>query len=380
MTSKSFQWRNNPLLTICAIALAGIAGSLSLGGCPQTSPAFVELGGNLVGLLLIENIPNPSSIVASDDGRVFYCEKDTGRVRVLVGETLQTTAVLDVPVNSAGDRGLLGIALHPDFATNNRLYLFYSRSDTGADSDDPRAILDHRVVYFEIGDDNLATGGEIFVVALPADLTTENIGGQLLFDRQARLLVAFGAAGNDAAVQDLGQLNGKLLRYTDDGSIAAGNPDPNSPVLARGFRDPSGLALDVRSEEVFLLDRLEDGNTEINHIVSGGNYGFPDATGITEDESDRDPILLTTGGRTFRGAAFETAGQYGQGTFGLLIVGDSAGLQLASVTLTNSRTSAQSEGVFLRNLTTGIRDIAFNSAGSLYILTDSQVMQIVKLP
>jgi glucose/arabinose dehydrogenase len=345
MTNKSFRWRANSSITVGAMALAAVAGGLSLGGCPQTSPAFVELGGNVVGLLLVENIPNPSSIVASDDGRVFYCEKDTGRVRVLIGETLQTTAVLDLPVNSAGDRGLLGLALHPDFATNNRLYLFYSRSDTGADSDDPRAILDHRVVYFEIGDGNVATGGEIFVASLPADLTTNNIGGPLLFDRQARLLVAFGAAGNEAAVQDLSQLNGKLLRYNDDGSIAAENPDPNSPVLARGFRDPSGLSLDVRSEEVFLLDRLDDDNTEINRIVSGGNYGFPDATGITADESDRDPILLTTGGRTFSGAAFDTAGQYGQGTFGLLVVGDSAGFILAGVTLSNSRTSAQSEGV-----------------------------------
>jgi hypothetical protein len=256
MTNKSFRWRANSSITVGAMALAAVAGGLSLGGCPQTSPAFVELGGNVVGLLLVENIPNPSSIVASDDGRVFYCEKDTGRVRVLIGETLQTTAVLDLPVNSAGDRGLLGLALHPDFATNNRLYLFYSRSDTGADSDDPRAILDHRVVYFEIGDGNVATGGEIFVASLPADLTTKNIGGPLLFDRQARLLVAFGAAGNEAAVQDLSQLNGKLLRYNDDGSIAAENPDPNSPVLARGFRDPSGLSLDVRSEEVFLLGAL----------------------------------------------------------------------------------------------------------------------------
>lgn len=355
--------------------------SLLIGGCPTTPPAFVTLSDGLIGLLLVENIPNPSRLALAADGRVFYAEEDTGRVRVLVNGALQATPVLEVPVSSAGERGLLGLALHPNFATNNRLYVFYTRSDTGADSDDPRAILDNRVVYFELGEDNVATGGEIFVASLPADLTTENIGGQLLFDRLGRLLIAFGAAGNDAAVQDASQLNGKLLRLADDGSIPTDNPDPNSAVFASGFRNPTGLAIDVRSDTLYLLDVQADGNTEINTIVPGGNYGFPAASGITEDATDQDPILLSTGGRSFRGASVDSAGQYGPNTFGLLLVGEGAEQRLVSVTLAESRASATSEGIFLRSLPgSDMRDLAYNSAGTLFVLTDELLVQIVKLP
>lgn len=363
------------------LSLSVILTGFTLGGCPATSTAFVSLSDGLVGLLLVENIPSPSSLALASDGRVFYGEKDTGRVRVLVNGELQSTPVLDVSVGSAGERGLLSLALHPDFATNKRLYVFYTRSDTGADSDDPRAIVDNRVVYFELGDDNVATGSEVFVASLPADLTTENIGGQLLFDPLGRLLVAFGAAGNDAAVSDASVFNGKLLRLADDGSIPADNPDPNTAVYASGFRNPTGLALDVRSDEIFLLDVQADGNTEVNRIVAGGNYGFPDASGITDDTTDQDPILLTKGGRSFRGASFDSAGQYGPSTYGQLVVGEGTEQRLVSVMLAESRTSATSEGIFLRSLPdSDVRALAFSSAGTLFVLTDSQLVQVVKLP
>lgn len=364
-----------PLALVCLLA------GFSLGGCPASLPAFVQLSNGLIGLRLVQNIPSPSVLALAEDGRVFYAEKATGRVRVLVNSNLQEAVVLDLPVNSAGARGLLGLALHPDFATNRRLYVFYSRSDTGADSDDPRAILDNRVVYFELDENNVAAGGEIFVASLPADLTTENIGGRMLFDQAGRLLVAFGAAGNDAAVQDLAQQNGKVLRLADDGSIPNDNPDPSSTVFARGFRDPTGFAMDVRSNEMFVLDRLADGNTEINRLVANGNFGFPDVTGVTDDTADSDPILLTTGGRSLRGLSFDSAGQYGPDTFGLLLAGEAILRRLISVTLTDDRQNATSEGIFFGNLPdSDIRDIAFNSAGTLFVLTDDQLLQVVELP
>jgi glucose/arabinose dehydrogenase len=69
----------------------------------------------------------------SDPTRFFVIEKASGRVKLVQNGAVVST-VLDLPVNNASERGLLGIALHPDFATNGYVYLYYTRSSTGSDS------------------------------------------------------------------------------------------------------------------------------------------------------------------------------------------------------------------------------------------------------
>jgi glucose/arabinose dehydrogenase len=69
----------------------------------------------------------------SDPTRFFVIEKASGRVKLVQNGAVVST-VLDLPVNNASERGLLGIALHPDFATNGYVYLYYTRSSTGADT------------------------------------------------------------------------------------------------------------------------------------------------------------------------------------------------------------------------------------------------------
>ena len=65
---------------------------------------------------------------------LLVCEKATGRVRVVLNGLTQAGSALDLAVNSASERGLLGIALHPNFDVNHRVYLYYTQSSTGSDT------------------------------------------------------------------------------------------------------------------------------------------------------------------------------------------------------------------------------------------------------
>ena len=234
--------RRPRLLTLCVLPTLP---ALLVAGCltfPGQTPTLV-VAADLRAEYVVRDALFPAALAFAPDGRVFYTEKNTGRIRVIAADVLQPEPFAEVPVNSAGDRGLLGIALHPQFATNHRVYVFYTLSDTGMTTNAPQAVVDNRVVYFE-ADGNRADGSEIFVAALPAGTTTTNVGGRIAFGPGGELFVALGDLGNESAAQDVAALNGKILRYGDDGSIPADNPNADSPVYAVGVRDVRALSRD----------------------------------------------------------------------------------------------------------------------------------------
>ena len=186
----------------CATHLGGVvlvaAGVLSLTGClpsPGQTSTPIAVADGLQAEFVVNDAQHPAGLAFAADGRVFYTEKETGRIRVIVDGTLLEQPFASVPVNYAGDRGLLGIALHPNFNLKPRVYVFYTRSDTGAVTDDAQAVVDNRVVYFE-ADGNVSSNGEIFVASLPAGSQTVRVGGRLAFSPDGTLFVGLGDLGN----------------------------------------------------------------------------------------------------------------------------------------------------------------------------------------
>jgi len=113
-----------PRLWVPCLCGLVVAGCLTLPGQPQ------RVGPMRLAETRVSGAADPTAMAVASDGRVFYTEKNTGLIRVLGPNGLAETPFAEVPVNFAGQRGALGIALHPDFTTTPRVYVFYTRSDT----------------------------------------------------------------------------------------------------------------------------------------------------------------------------------------------------------------------------------------------------------
>ena len=116
--------RMNGRLVLLVAALVGLLISIGCLTFPGNTPAPINVGDRLLAEYVVNGVHHPTALAFATDGRVFYTEKNTGRVRVIVDGRLAAEPFTTVPVNYAGKRGLLGIALHPEFATNHRVYLF----------------------------------------------------------------------------------------------------------------------------------------------------------------------------------------------------------------------------------------------------------------
>ncbi|MFN7162416.1 MAG: PQQ-dependent sugar dehydrogenase, partial [Fimbriimonadales bacterium] len=119
---------------------------------------------------------------SADPTRFFVIEKNSGRVK-LVQNGVVVSTVLDLPVNYASERGLLGIALHPDFASNGFVYLYYTRSNTTGDSGTQAGWTDNRVERYRWNGSALVD--PVLIVAFPRDPSQNNgpnhDGGVILF-------------------------------------------------------------------------------------------------------------------------------------------------------------------------------------------------------
>lgn len=361
-------------------------------GCISSSnlPAPVKVAARTDAQYVANDINRPSAIVAADDGRVFFTEKDTGRIRIISGGELLDTPFAEVPVNNAGDRGLLGIALHPNFRLNGRVYIFYTRSDTGETTSDEQAVIDNRVVYF-VANGDTANGGEVFVTSLPAGSTTSRISGRIGFDKDAKLYVALGDLGEDAAPQADDALGGKILRYNDDGSIPSDNPSGSSAIFARGIRDVTGIALETQTNVIFVADNNADGDDEIDRIASGKNYGWPDVIGEANTTAEKDfadanpsyvdPIIATQKENpNIAGLAFNPSSKYGAAVQDEMFYGEAAKGRIQRVKLAADRIGVEKRAVFAENFPSTIRDIAFTPSGTLYVACDKAIFRCVPYP
>ncbi len=330
----------------------------------------------------------PVALAFAPDGRVFYAEKNTGRIRVIQDGVLLADAFAAVPVNSAGERGLVGLALHPNFANNGRVYAFYTRSDTGNLTSDPQAALDNRVVFFE-SSGNVADGGEVFVASFPAGGTT-NIGGRIAFGPDDRLYVALGDLNNEAGAQDVLAPAGKLLRLSDDGSVPADNPAVGSNVFARGVRDVRGLTFDPVSQSPFLLDLNPFGEHEINRVLGGSNLGWAQVTGQAVFGSELDFAtangdylnpLLDTGAKSnpLIGLSFNPSGLFGPVLRDHLFYAESNARRIIELQLSTDRFGIAGRTTFAEGFPSAITDVAFTSAGTLYVATVDAIFKLTPI-
>lgn len=237
----------------------------------QTYPA------NFVQSIVANGISNPTAMAFTPDGRVFVAQQN-GSLRVVKNGALLATAFVNLTVNSSGERGLIGIAIDPDFATNNYVYLYYTV---------PTAPIHNRISRFTANGDVVVPGSESIVLDLdPLSSATNHNGGAMQFGKDGMLYVAIGENANSANAQDLDTYHGKLLRINKDGSIPAGNPfdtgsEQRKRVWAYGLRNPFTFSIHPITGRILVNDVGQVTWEEINDATTGGkNFGWPTTEGM----------------------------------------------------------------------------------------------------
>lgn len=197
-------------------------------------------------------------------------------------------------VEHIGEGGLLGIALHPDFENNKYVYLYYTYSSTEDDTL-------NRVVRFQLRNSKL-TSEQVIVDVIPG--AVNHNGGRIKFGQDGYLYITTGDAQNPSFAQDKNSLAGKILRVTDEGKTAAGNPFDNL-VYSYGHRNPQGLAWDNQGR-LWATEHGPQALDELNLIEKGANYGWPVIQGDEKREGMVSPVIQSGPDVTWApaGAAF----------------------------------------------------------------------------
>ncbi|WP_027345221.1 PQQ-dependent sugar dehydrogenase [Hamadaea tsunoensis] len=208
----------------------------------------------------------PWGLVELPDGDLLYSRRDAHDIVRLDPVTGTKTSIGTVPNvrGTDGEGGLLGLAVSPRYATDHWLYIMHTSP------------ADNRIVRMRLTNGVLDVASEQVLVSGMLRNKFHN-GGRLRFGPDGDLYATIGDAQNGDNAQNLGNLNGKVLRIDPDGSVPAGNPF-GTYVWSYGHRNPQGIAFDSTGR----LWEQEFGNSvmdETNLIVQGGNYGWPACEG-----------------------------------------------------------------------------------------------------
>ena len=218
----------------------------------------------------------PVSFAFAPDGRMFVTEK-SGTIAAVTGGVSSMWAQL--PVTDTGEQGLLGLALHPEFAANGWLYVYHTDPGNGT----------NRVVRLT---DSGGQGMGLTVVLDGIPRAAVHNGGVLAFGRDGTLFASTGDATVPDDAQDPASLAGKVLRVDEDGTPPATNPFPGSPVYSYGHRNVFGLAVDPGTGTLWETENGPGADDEVNRIVAGGNYGWPTVTGDADRPEFVDPAYV----------------------------------------------------------------------------------------
>lgn len=241
---------------------------------------------------------SPAAMAFAPDGRLFVCRQD-GRLHVIKNGTLLPEPFVTIEVDPLGERGLLGIAFDPEFASNGFVYLYYTARTT------PRH---NRVVRFTADADRAVPGSETLIFRLD-DLSSalNHNGGAMHFGPDGKLYIAVGENAFAPHAQTLTSLHGKMLRINRDGSIPADNPffsqasGDRRAIWALGLRNPFTFAFQPGTSRLYINDVGEQTWEEINEGEAGANYGWPESEGPTSNPAHRGPVYAyrhTGGGVT----------------------------------------------------------------------------------
>jgi glucose/arabinose dehydrogenase len=283
-----------PFAAMTVALLASVGALLAL----AISPARGAVPAGFTQSQVASGLTGPTDMEFAPDGRLFVAE-EAGKVLIAKPDgTLATFLDISSKVDIAGERGLLGVTFDPSFATNNFVYLHYTRKATAT------IPAHNRVVRVTASGDAAVAGSEKLVFRLNNQSAGNHLGGAIDFGRDGKLYLSTGDNATPDNAQKLTNLFGKMLRINKDGTIPSGNPfyatasGNNRAIWALGLRNPFKFAVKPGTSTIFINDVGADAWEEINRGASGANYGWPVYEGPETDNSYTPPIYAYGHGTT----------------------------------------------------------------------------------
>jgi glucose/arabinose dehydrogenase len=224
----------------------------------------------------VTGLASATALAQAPDGRLFVAQQGGALQVVKNGALLGAPFVQLSNVDSSGERGLIGVALHPNFASNGWVYVHYTTTEGG---------VHNRISRFVAGGD-VASGAETVLVDLPGlSAATNHNGGALHFGVDGKLYVGVGDNANTSKPQNLADPMGKLLRFNEDGSVPSDNPYFSTQtglaraIWASGLRNPFTFAVQPGTGRIHINDVGQSTWEEVSLGAPGANYGWPQSEG-----------------------------------------------------------------------------------------------------
>lgn len=267
-------------LTLGGLGFLAVGGrSPALAGVPATSLSPTDgtepLPPGASIQTVLSNMTKPIAMAFDPQGRLFYTEKEAGNVRLFSNGSLQASPVIHYAVDgTCSERGLLGIAIDPNFTTNHYIYVYYTYD---ANPGTTCEATTNRVARFV---ENNGVGTNSVDIFTSTQTAGNHNGGNIHFGPDGKLYISIGDNANAANSQDVTVKNGKIHRINSDGTIP-----PDNPVFTQTGALGSLYAMGVRNTFDFTFDSLTSGrifasengpgcDDEMNRIEAGYNYGW----------------------------------------------------------------------------------------------------------
>jgi len=348
------------------------AGQTRIGGVRTTTPYD--------GIIINRSLRRPWGITALPDGRLLITEKG-GTMRIATTTGTVGNPIGGVPpVNDAGQGGLLGITVDPDFASNRMVYWSFSEK-TG--DGNLTAVARGRLSNDEQQLENVT----VIYRALPAYRGNLHYGSRILVDRSGNLVVSTGERSDLATrpqAQQLQSALGKIVRITKDGQPAPGNPfagrsDARPEIYSYGHRNVQGLAFHPATGDLWETEMGPRGGDELNRIEAGKNYGWPTITygieysggrigeGITQQAGMEQPVYYWDPVLSPSGMTFYSGDAIPEWKHNLFICGLNSN-HIARLVIQNNKVTGEER--ILANEGQRFRDITQGRDGAMYAVTD----------
>lgn len=330
--------------------------------------------------IVTSSLDRPWGVISLPDGRLLITEK-AGKIRIVTVDGNVGEPVAGVPkVDDAGQGGLLGLTLDPDFKTNRMVYWAFSEPGTqgnltaiakGRLSDNEKAFEQVTVIYR----------------ANPRYKGSLHYGSRLLFDKSGFLFFTTGERSDMETrpqSQSLTSGLGKLMRITKDGTPAPGNPFAGQnnalpEIYSFGHRNPQGLSFHPETGDLWLNEFGPRGGDELNLIRAGANYGWPTITygieysgetigsGIQQKEGLEQPVYYWDPVISPSGMTFYSGDRIAEWKNNLFI-SCLSGMHIARLVIENNKVVGEER--LLANENQRFRDITQGTDGVLYAVTD----------
>lgn len=325
--------------------------------------------------VVAQDLRYPWEICWGPDDHIWMTERD-GRISRVNPATGKVSVIADISeVSARGEGGLLGMALHPNFAAVPHVFVAYNYSDASGR-------YREKIVRFTWNGSTL-----VQPVTLLQDIQAAGIhnGCRLLITPDLKLWITTGDAANTSLPQNKSSLNGKTLRINLDGSIPADNPWPGNAAWSIGHRNAQGMV--HANNMLYISEHGPTSDDEVNIVEKGRNYGWPDVEGLCNESGERafcnsenvkEPIRVWTPTEAVCGMDYYDKNAIAAWKNSLLLC-TLKGSKLIQLKLSNDRRTVATTYEFFDGEFGRLRDVCVSPDGKVYVCTSNGNDKLIEI-